>query len=257
MRINQRKHLRFNDFINFCESTPSFCLKSRQYLYDHDIRLYDSFRMLKQYISSGMEIISFGGGGCFIEMALANSFHIKLTSFDFQKSYEKNAASYRKYNIQFIEGNFLHDLNKVSNQYDAIIMSEFIEHIPMSLSRQLSMVKPFLKNDGLLFISTPNFANIYNCLNLFLGNKNLIPSDKLLFESVNQKFQHVHRREYIFQEIEESMIEERFCVIGKKFSEGSSHRSIKMKLMKPIQLLFNRFYPYCLVLSKYNQDMTS
>ena len=190
-------------------------------------------------------------------MALANSFSIKLTSFDFQKSYEKNAESYKKYNIQFIEGNFLHDLNKISTQYDVIIMSEFIEHIPLSLSRQLSMVIPFLKNNGLLFISTPNFANIYNCLNLISGNKNLVASDKLLFESVNQKFQHVHRREYIFQEIAESMREENFYILEKRFSEGSSRRSIKMKLMKPIQILINRFYPYCLVLSKYNQNLTS
>jgi 2-polyprenyl-3-methyl-5-hydroxy-6-metoxy-1,4-benzoquinol methylase len=248
--MNEIIQLGHNDFVAFCESTPSLRKSSREYLYDHDIRLYESYNLILKYIFPGADILSLGGGTCFIEMAIANTLDVRVTTFDFRKSYEKNIDSYSKYDIKFIEGNFLSDLPKIDRKYDLIIMSEFVEHIPISLSEQLSMVRPLLKEKGLLFLSTPNFSNLYNILTLAIGKKNIIASDKLLFQNVCESYQHVHRREYISSEIEDAMTEQKFFIVRKEFCEGSSRRTLRMKLLSPIKLLAKRLYPYCIFIGK-------
>ena len=250
--MTQAKQLSYSEFLALCENSPSIRNSSRVYLSDHDFRLYNTYKILGRYIKPHIKILSFGGGACFIEMALAQTFDVKIVSFDFRNSYLKNVESYEKYNIDFIEGNFLNDLKKIPEVYDFIIMSEFVEHIPLSLGQQLSMVKPFLKSGGTLFLSTPNFANLYNCLTMLIGKRNIVASDVLMFQNACASFQHVHRREYISSEIEAALIEQGFVIMSKSFCDGSSKKTFVMNLLRPLQFLFKRFLPFCLFVGKLN-----
>lgn len=89
---------------------------------------------------------------------------LQVTGVDIveQKIYELRKAGY----------NILHinDLEKVKDSYDVIIMADVIEHIndPVGFIRYYVR---FLKENGIIIISTPNAKRAFDFINILLSNK--------------------------------------------------------------------------------------
>ena len=246
MEINNLK-----EFVRFSEFSPVQSKRKKSYIFDHDVRLYNSFLLLKEHVVDDMKILSVGGGPCFLEMALKCCRRVDITTFDFEKTIEKNLKSYEQYNIKYIKGDFIKNINDINDKFNLIIMSEFIEHIPLPLSTQINMVSRLIEPNGYIFISTPNIANIYNCAKLLMG-KNIIAADEQLFLPVDQRNQHVHRREYTMSEMCACLGKQNFSIIKKDYSAGSSQRTILMACLYPVEVTLKRLRQYLLILGKKN-----
>lgn len=69
--------------------------------------------------------------------------------------------------------------------FDVIIMADVIEHLKNSLEAIVHF-KKFLKDDGIIILSIPNFANIYARLKLLFGNFDY--EEKGLFDNTHLRF---------------------------------------------------------------------
>ncbi len=86
--------------------------------------------------------------------------------------------------------------HEVFNQFSVIVMSEVIEHILVSPKAIFTYMHKLLKDDGLLFVQTPNAAGLKQRVSLMFGkNPYALPPDKKDF------LQYGHVREYTFKEL--------------------------------------------------------
>ena len=61
------------------------------------------------------------------------------------------------------------DTNDVVEQFDVVLLLEVIEHIPLPAHVVVEGIKPFLKPQGILFLTTPNLFRMRNLVRMLLG----------------------------------------------------------------------------------------
>lgn len=83
---------------------------------------------------------------------------------------------------------------KLDKQFDLIVFSETIEHLPIAPEYPLLFLKSLLKEDGILIITTPNAASIEKRRELLLGRN---PFERIRFNLNNPG----HFREYTKKEM--------------------------------------------------------
>jgi 2-polyprenyl-3-methyl-5-hydroxy-6-metoxy-1,4-benzoquinol methylase len=72
--------------------------------------------------------------------------------------------------IEFITFNLAEpEASPADCQFDVVLLLEVIEHIPLPAHVTIERIKPFLKPDGLLFLTTPNLFRARNLIRMFLG----------------------------------------------------------------------------------------
>ncbi len=72
--------------------------------------------------------------------------------------------------INFIAFNLTDiDTKSIDQQYDAIILLEVIEHVPIPAYVLMERLKPLLASKGIIFLTTPNLFRIRNLVRMFLG----------------------------------------------------------------------------------------
>jgi SAM-dependent methyltransferase len=80
------------------------------------------------------------------------------------------SAPLRKSGIEFLNFNlFETDSHPASKQFDAVIMLEVIEHIPLPGYVVIERIKPLLKPNSVLFMTTPNLFRPRNLVRMFFG----------------------------------------------------------------------------------------
>lgn len=89
----------------------------------------------------------------------------------------------------------VHRWPKLKKQFDFIILAETLEHLPTAPEYTLLMLRSFLSENGILFITTPNAAAIMKRLILLLKGRN--PFERIRMNTINPG----HYREYTMQEI--------------------------------------------------------
>lgn len=124
-------------------------------------------------------------------------------------------------------------------QFSAIVMSEVVEHVLVSPKAIFSYMHKLLKDDGLLFIQTPNGAGLKQRLLLLSGtNPSALPPD------TNEYFQYGHIREYTFNELITMGKEAGFTVIK---SVGCNYFQVYDNfLMNLYNTTCNKLLPYFL-----------
>ena len=111
-------------------------------------------------------IIEIGGGQ--IAILLTALFQSRCTVADISESFSQ---VFKKLEIPFHVGNLTQDPVVADDvkPFDLIIMLEVIEHIPVPPYRTFEMLKPLLKPQGKIFLTTPNLFRLRNIIRMIIG----------------------------------------------------------------------------------------
>jgi len=80
-------------------------------------------------------------------------------------------APLRKANIKLITINLVDATAEahLNDKFDVVALLEVIEHIPLPAHVVFERVKPLLKPDGLIFVTTPNLFRVRNLIRMIMG----------------------------------------------------------------------------------------
>jgi 2-polyprenyl-3-methyl-5-hydroxy-6-metoxy-1,4-benzoquinol methylase len=120
------------------------------------------------------------GGGQFAILA-SKLFHDKATIGDMGDAYRAPADAA---GVEFVVCNLLDDdPPSFDNAFDAIILAEVVEHLPVPPYLILSKVRNWLKPGGVLLVTTPNLFRLRNVVRLLRGrdvfDKFMMPRDEV------------------------------------------------------------------------------
>lgn len=224
----------------------------KDYLHNHWTRLYETYKQCCRIISgrSGAKILSVGSGRAYVECVLARHHDANVTVIDFEEEIARNKKVYSTYNFDCISGDFLSDdLSLSARRFDIVLLCEIIEHIPLAPRYQFEKVIPYLADDGVVLVTTPNFGSLRNAARLLL-DKPVVAAPEKLFSAAGHANQSVHRREYLFSELRNQFA---LCSLVVTTSRGIWPRppmSRNEKLLRGFEALLPRLRPYMLMVGR-------
>ena len=152
-----------------------------------------------------LEISSFLG---VVDIALAK-IGFEVYTYDipeFQKNSKLNEL-YSKYNVHpssgYLKDVWQNGLPYPDNHFDAVILSEVIEHLNFNPLPVLQEINRILKKDGILYITTPNQVNLINRIKIILGRsiRNSISDSVTQLDQTKHTICGIHWREYTLEEL--------------------------------------------------------
>jgi len=169
-----------------------------------------------------LEISSFLG---VVDIALSK-IGFEVYTFDipeFQKNSKLNEL-YQKYNVHPTSG-YLNDvwqngLPYPDNHFDAVILSEVIEHLNFNPLPVLQEINRILKKDGILYVTTPNQVNLINRIKIILGRsiRNSISDSVTQLDQTRHTICGIHWREYTLEELIQLLEITGFTIITYSYS---------------------------------------
>jgi 2-polyprenyl-3-methyl-5-hydroxy-6-metoxy-1,4-benzoquinol methylase len=89
------------------------------------------------------------------------------------------------------------------NHFDAVILSEVIEHLNFNPLPVLQEINRILKKDGILYVTTPNQVNLMNRIKIILGRsiRNSISDSVTQLDQAKHTICGIHWREYTLEEL--------------------------------------------------------
>jgi SAM-dependent methyltransferase len=143
----------------FCESDEYYRIEKERY--------WRSLRLLSRLdFPTPAKILEIGGG----QLALLRKF---LFDDDCRVAdiSQQHVAPLRRADIAHTTFNLMDPeaSKKINEQFDVIILLEVIEHIPQPGHVVIERIKPLLKPNGLLFMTTPNLFRLRNLIRMAMG----------------------------------------------------------------------------------------
>lgn len=152
-----------------------------------------------------LEISSFLG---VVDIALAK-IGFEVYTYDipeFQNNSKLNEL-YSKFNVHpssgYLKDVWQNGLPYPDNHFDAVILSEVIEHLNFNPLPVLQEINRILKKDGILYITTPNQVNLINRIKIILGRsiRNSISDSVTQLDQTKHTICGIHWREYTLEEL--------------------------------------------------------
>jgi 2-polyprenyl-3-methyl-5-hydroxy-6-metoxy-1,4-benzoquinol methylase len=152
-----------------------------------------------------LEISSFLG---VVDIALAK-IGFEVYTYDIPEFQKNNTLNklYSEFNVHPSSG-YLHDTWKTGlpypdNHFNAVILSEVIEHLNFNPLPLLQEINRILKKDGIIYITTPNQVNLMNRVNIILGRsiRNSIHDSVTQLDQTKRTICGIHWREYTLKEL--------------------------------------------------------
>lgn len=169
-----------------------------------------------------LEISSFLG---VVDIALAK-IGSEVYTYDipeFQKN-ENLYELYLKFNVRSSSG-YLKDvwqngLPYPDNHFDAVILSEVIEHLNFNPLPLIQEINRILKKDGILYITTPNQVNLINRIKIISGRsiRNSIHDSFTQLDQTKHTICGIHWREYTLEELIQLLDITGFAVMTAEYS---------------------------------------
>lgn len=156
---------RFDQVYDACIVGAGFCESDEYYRRDKE-RYWRSFELLCQLnLPAPADVLEIGGG----QLAVLRKvlFGDRCIVGDISQEYR---APLQKVGIELMRFDLMDpQTSEVGRKFDVVILLEVIEHIPLPAYLVFERIKPFLKQDGLLFLTTPNLFRLRNLIRMFLG----------------------------------------------------------------------------------------
>lgn len=169
-----------------------------------------------------LEISSFLG---VVDIALAK-IGFEVYTYDipeFQKNSTLNEL-YSSFNVHSSSG-YLQDAGKnglpyPDNHFDAVILSEVIEHLNFNPLPLLQEINRILKKDGIIYLTTPNQVNLINRIKIIKGRsvRNSIHDSVTQVDESRQTICGIHWREYTVSELNQLLENTGFTTISHTYS---------------------------------------
>jgi 2-polyprenyl-3-methyl-5-hydroxy-6-metoxy-1,4-benzoquinol methylase len=140
--------------------------ESDDYYRNDKKRYWRSLELLCQLeIPTPAKILEIGGGQ--IALLCKALFGDDCTVGDISQKY---AAPLRKAEIELVTFNLMDSKpHEIRGQFDVIVMLEVIEHIPLPAYVAFDRLKPLLKPNGIIFLTTPNLFRVRNLIRMIRG----------------------------------------------------------------------------------------
>jgi len=125
---------------------------------------------------------------------------------EFQKNSTLNEI-YEKFNIHpssgYLKDVWQNGLPYPDNHFDAVILSEVIEHLNFNPLPVFQEINRILKKDGILYITTPNQVNFMNRIKIILGRsiRNSLSDSVTQLDQTKHTICGIHWREYTLEEL--------------------------------------------------------
>lgn len=234
--------MNFSQFYRAClPLTESRLRQRRDYLDDHAIRFWRTYRSCERYLSRGAQVLSIGAGSAYIETILATELKASVTLFDFPEMLQVQENFNRAQGFRTIGGNIAqYEASAGGGSFDLILSSEVVEHVPEAPERHIARFRPHLKPGGVFVITTPNFGSFRNLIRFALQLP-VLEDPALAFLPPSFLNEQYHRREYMPCEIETALSQ---CGLRRErieFTMNSTTRSARDLVFVPFEAAIPRW----------------
>jgi 2-polyprenyl-3-methyl-5-hydroxy-6-metoxy-1,4-benzoquinol methylase len=138
----------------------------------------------------------------------------------------------------------VHDIEKEhlpypDEKFDIVLFCDILEHIAIRHPVEiLGEIKRVLRRNGKMILTTPNVANISNCLALYLG-ENVFWKPEIFYGSTDR-----HNREYTPKEAQELVEKANFRITATEYFDTHSHWNAQVydKLPELMRLVASQQY---------------
>ena len=145
--------------------------ESPDYYYQQESRYRRTLQYLvRLHLPKEAQIFEIGGGQ--IALLCQHLFGDRGTVGDVS---EKYAESVTRHGVKFVKFDLLNDHFPEGRSYDAIVLCEVVEHLPVPLCTVLERLLPLLNSGGFVFITTPNLYRLRNLVRMASGRKIFCP----------------------------------------------------------------------------------
>lgn len=175
------------------------------------------------------EILEIGGGQ--IALLAQELFGDCAIVGDVNQSY---AQSVLQHGVDFIKCDLLHDRLDASVQFDAIVLCEVIEHLPVPLYTVLERLLPAMRPGGWFLLTTPNLYRLRNVVRLALGQDIFCP---FFFPEKASSLGHVleFSADHLRWQLQRAGLEDIHIELVQLSNRGSSRRAdLLRKLASPV-----------------------
>jgi SAM-dependent methyltransferase len=159
----------------------------------------------------------------------------------------------------FIKDVGVNGLPYPENFFDAILLSEVLEHLNVNPLPILQEINRILKKDGILYITTKNQVNLTNRIRIFFGGsiRNPVNDTVVQIDHTKNTICGIHWREYTAEEVTELLEVTGFSVYRCSFSEKGkentyvpSSREIFFRTVKSLYRIFPRLNDSIIIIGK-------
>ncbi len=173
----------------------------QKYLEKEKNRLVETVEMLPAPSHRGARLLDIGTAYGFLTALLKADGMWRCEGLELVENIPIYCAFAKKHEIPIHQGKLgATPLPFSDGSFDAIILSEVLEHLRLSPLLIFRELKRLLTKDGFLVVTTPNVARLTNILKLLLGRNPVEPfPNDVVSENVTEYLTHV--REYTMQEV--------------------------------------------------------
>jgi 2-polyprenyl-3-methyl-5-hydroxy-6-metoxy-1,4-benzoquinol methylase len=203
------------------------------YLEAHAVRLYRTYRFCAS-LPETRSLLSIGAGSALIEAVLGQA-GVEISVVDFPAMIQAKERFYSSMGFRMLPADLsVTDDLSVFGQFDVVLASEIIEHIPAPPSVQIGRWAKAVGAGGRIVITTPNLGSVSH-LSRLLFMRPLLGPPEASFGDVGIENEGVHRREYMPSEITAALAASGLRVERVEFTANRRPRS-------PKEWIFQAFY---------------